>query len=157
MRKFKISKIKTGLLIILIICAFLICDFYGVKILRVITSSMEPGIKKGSVIIIMESRDFRIGDIASYKTLQNKNTITHRIVKISKSGDRYYFNFKGDSNENPDPYIVSESEIVGKYFFSIPFLGDVVSLLSNSKLLFLLLGLWSGFISGKLLRNNFFD
>ncbi len=157
MRKFKTSKVRATIIIILIICGFLICDFYRVKILRVITSSMEPGIKKGSVIIIMESRDFRIGDIASYKTLQNKNTITHRIVKISKSGDRYYFNFKGDSNENPDPYIVSESEIVGKYFFSIPFLGDVVSLLSNSKLLFLLLGLWSGFISGKLLRNNFFD
>jgi len=153
MLKSKLSKLKTALIIILFICTYLIFDYYQIKILKVVTSSMGPAIKEGSLVLIRKDNVFKIGDIASYRTLQNKNVITHRITKISKLQDKYYFYFKGDANENPDPSPISDSEIIGKYFFSIPFLGDMCNFMKNSKFLFILLSLFGGLFSGKLLKN----
>ena len=153
MLKSKLYIQKTALIIILFICTFLILDYYQIKILKVVTSSMEPTIKKGSIVLIRKENIFKTGDVASYRTSQNNNVITHRITKISKLQDKYYFYFKGDSNETPDPNPISDSEIIGKYFFSIPFLGDVSNYLKGSKFLFILLSLFSGLFSGKLFKN----
>lgn len=114
---------------------------------------MEPEIKKGSIVFIRMDNVFKTGDIASYQTLQNENAITHRITKIYKLQDKYYFHFKGDANETTDPSPISDSEIIGKYFFSLPFLGDMGDFIKNSKFLFVLLSLSGGLVSGKLFKN----
>ncbi len=152
MPKSKKTKIETLLITIFLICIFFFLDYYQIRVLKVVTSSMEPEIKKGSLVFIKKDNNFKIGDIASYQTSSGKKILTHRIVKIFKLQDNYYFNFKGDANEAPDPYPVSGSEIIGKYFFSIPFLGDLGNLITNSKFLFVLLSLFSGLMSGKLFK-----
>jgi len=128
-------------------------DYYKIRVLKVVTSSMEPKIKEGSLVFIKKDNNFKVGDIASYQTSRNNKIITHRITKISKLQDKYYFYFQGDANEIPDPNPISDSEIIGKYFFSIPFLGDITKILGNRKLIFILCGLLGGFVSGKLFKH----
>lgn len=113
---------------------------------------MEPVIKKGSLVVIKKDNILKIGDIASYQTTQSKNIVTHRITNIFKLQEKYYFYFKGDGNESQDPNPISESEIIGKYWFSIPLLGNAVDIMRNSKVMFILLGAIGGVLSGKLFK-----
>lgn len=140
-------------MIALVLCIFFFLDYYQIRVLKVVTSSMEPKIKRGSIVFIKKENNFKVGDIASYQTPASKNIVTHRVVKIFKLQCNYYFNFKGDANETIDPLPISDSEIIGKYFFSIPFLGDTGNFIKNSKFLFVLLSLSGGLLSGKLFKN----
>lgn len=84
------------------------------------SGSMEPIIKTGSIAFINEKEtDVNVGDIVTYK-LENDDLITHRIDSIDENGD---YITKGDANEVTDAKSVTKAQIVGKYKYSIPFVG----------------------------------
>ena len=90
---------------------------------RVITSgSMEPTIKKGSLVIIIPHDEYRQGDIISFNdpVIGNNN---HRIVGIVNSGGVTYFITKGDAATRPDHIPVTMDRIVGKIVLTFPYLG----------------------------------
>jgi len=90
---------------------------------RVITSgSMEPTIKKGSLVIIIPHDEYRQGDIISFNdpVIGNNN---HRIVGIVNSGGVTYFITKGDAATMPDHIPVTMDRIVGKIVLTFPYLG----------------------------------
>ena len=52
--------------------------------------------------------------------------VTHRIVEIKVIEGKYHYLTKGDANDNNDPKEVSETDVVGKVLFDVPFIGYIV-------------------------------
>lgn len=81
-------------------------SFFGFRVYRVISGSMQPTLQ--------------IGDIITYDT--GLTTVTHRIKSIDNNG----VVTKGDANDVNDD-VFNVDKIVGKYFFRI----SMISLFSN--------------------------
>lgn len=96
-----------------------------VRISTITTGSMYPTISPGSVVISTPTSEFKVGDIITYREINEKTglatgrAITHRIIAKKDN----YFITKGDANENPDALFVSKGQILGKINFIIPYLG----------------------------------
>ena len=131
----KIKLFKGIYYIVLVVVVLLAILFVGsvfpipgnYKIMTVLSGSMEPTIKMGSVVIMKPSEDYKIGDIITFqKTARAKNPITHRIVEMEVIEGNPVYITKGDANEDPDSGRVYKNQIIGKVLFSIPFLGYAV-------------------------------
>lgn len=96
------------------------------KIKVVLSGSMEPTIKTGSVVIVKPANDYKIGDIISFQTAIDKSLITHRIYDVKIVGSEPRYITKGDANNAPDQREILQREIIGKLLLSIPYLGYVV-------------------------------
>jgi signal peptidase len=121
----------------------------------VLTSSMEPFIRKGSLVITTESEKYNINDVITYKTGQDSETITHRITELKNTENKVLFITKGDANEHNDPEPVEKKNIVGKVVLVIPSLFNILSFISSYKvipiLFYLPIGLLFGILSHKLM------
>ena len=143
---------KITLITIIILTALLLMyclEIKEIKVYRVVSSSMEPEIKMGSLVLISKCREYGVKDIVSYKTYQNETPVTHRIMKISKTHDKYFFTMKGDKNENEDLYPISQDEIIGKVILEVPFLGDLPKIFLSYKFIGLTVYLPAGIFIGK--------
>lgn len=98
----------------------------------VLTGSMEPKIPKGSVVINQwaDQKNFSIGDVITYQHPADKKIIyiTHRIVKIDKTGLLWKFETKGDVNPAADFGLVTQAGIEGKVILMIPLIGYLIEL-----------------------------
>lgn len=122
------------------------------RILRVVSPSMEPAIKKGSLIMVKSNTKYSIGDIISYKSDLGSSILTHRIEKIVKIENHYFFITKGDNNEAEDPNPVSQKNIIGKVIFSISFIRIFYENRILTKTTFILFMFIEGFILGNLFK-----
>lgn len=145
----------TFIFLIIAISVILILVHSKISFFKVATSSMEPEIKKGSIIITAEKQKYEVGDVASYKEGKNSTVVTHRIIKILKNEDTYFFIFKGDNNENQDPHPISEKEIIGKVVYVIPYVGDLFYIIFERKFILYPISITSGFLLGKNFRKQF--
>jgi signal peptidase I, archaeal type len=103
-------------------------DIYGYRALIVLSGSMEPTIKTGSLIFIKKEKNYKKNDVVSYGSVVRKNAIvTHRIIDIIKKQNIKYFILKGDANKSRDLYPVPATAVLGKFIFAIPFLGYFIS------------------------------
>ena len=121
---------------VLSIVVFLAAMFFGVKALNVMSGSMEPGIPTGSMIFTtkIDAKDIKLGDVITTQRTQGEGLITHRVLDISPvdgSPNAFEMRMQGDANatEDPQPYVITEAD---KYFFHLPFVGLVSSLLKTS-------------------------
>ena len=117
----------------------------NIKIYKISSSSMSPSLNLNSLVIVKKPKILKTGDIISYKQNNTGPIITHRITDISFIHGNYFFNTKGDNNEEKDPQPISEKEIIGKVVVSVPYLGIVVF---NKNKLFFIISILLGFISG---------
>jgi signal peptidase I len=94
----------------------------------VMSGSMEPAIRTGSIISVREEEEYGIDDIITVDIPERTaDTFTHRIVEeIEEDGETKYIT-KGDANETEDPEPVSEDLIIGSLFFKIPYLGYLIN------------------------------
>lgn len=137
-KKIKISSIITDAILIVLVMISLVIGFSflpvknNYKFLAVTSGSMEPFIKTGNLAIIKPAGNYKIGDIITFKTpnaISTKETTTHRISSISEQDGIQIYSTKGDANNSLDSQIVTKSQIVGKYQFSIRFLGYLLQYL----------------------------
>jgi signal peptidase I len=91
------------------------------RIYTVQSGSMEPALKLGSLIFVKPSSNYKVGDIITIKA--GKNTVTHRIADIKDQDGEKIFTTKGDANEEADPEGVLSTNIIGKTFLSLPYVG----------------------------------
>ncbi len=100
---------------------------FGVTSMIVLSGSMsgnEPGhIEVGDLIVTksVDPETLKVGDVITFME-QGTTTVTHRIIAINNDGT---FKTKGDANNAEDKAPVQHEDIVGKYVFRIPKLGDV--------------------------------
>lgn len=101
----------------------------GYQLFVVMSGSMEPSIKTGSVVLVGSQDKYKEGDVVTYFAGEKKNlrdikaTVTHRIVKTTEDG----YTTKGDANNTEDRETVTTRSILGKVIFSVPYFGRVVA------------------------------
>ncbi|MGW8185537.1 MAG: signal peptidase I [Candidatus Moraniibacteriota bacterium] len=99
----------------------------NIKILSVLSGSMEPQIHTGSLIFIKPASEYRVGDVVTKTTEEKGTTITHRIIEKEIIDGKTVFVTKGDANNADDNEKVPKETIIGKVFLNIPYLGYAVN------------------------------
>lgn len=138
-------------LIIVVGGMFLGLYILGFKPYVVLSGSMEPTIKTGSLCIINQNvkyNEIKEKDIIAFR-FNNGTLVTHRVYKKTKNG----LTTKGDNNKNTDKNIITKNNYVGKNIFWIPKAGYVVGLVQSTKgkiifITVIILLLVSGFLFG---------
>lgn len=99
------------------------------KILSVMSGSMEPAIKTGSVVIIFPRNSYSAGEIITFKQFkENKDVFTtHRLASIEEKDGNKIFKTKGDANEEGDFEPIEPGSVVGKVVLAVPYLGYAIS------------------------------
>lgn len=99
----------------------------GVELVVIRGASMEPAIPRGAAILIKtDTGRLAVGDAASYR-LASGTLVTHRIVRVADNDGELFYEFKGDANEDPDPVVVADEQVVGRVELSAPVLGYVLA------------------------------
>ena len=97
------------------------------KVMTVISGSMEPAIKTGSVVVVKPVSDYNIGDVITFGPYsKTKAPTSHRIFDIKVVNGQPVYITKGDVNNAPDTREIKKSDILGKVLFSAPYLGYAV-------------------------------
>jgi signal peptidase I len=128
-----IRKLLSGLAIFVLVFSLgfmLFVSFSPVKsvqLLKVMSGSMEPAIKTGSLVLVKatEPSNLKEGDVITYTTNSPLSPITHRVVKVESENNTFKFITKGDANNNSDIDEVSENQVLGKVVTNTPYLGYV--------------------------------
>ena len=117
-------------IVVLIAVALAGVRLVGLQPYTVLSGSMEPTYKTGSIIYVKKTdyHSLRVGDPISF--MVNERTVaTHRIVEIVPDADdpeTIRFRTKGDNNDTADG-LVHYKNVIGKVLFSIPYLGYVAN------------------------------
>lgn len=110
-------------------------QIFGYQLKTVLSGSMEPGIKTGSIIAVKPGGDmsrFSEGDVITFKQEENV-LVTHRITETIKNGDQVMYRTKGDNNDSEDMEPVLSENVVAEYNgFTIPYIGYFMDF-TNSK------------------------
>ena len=124
MKNKKLGKATIWIAFIFISFLFVMMVWGGLRPLTVVSGSMEPSIKTGSVAIIetnlTDFKDIKEGDIITLDI--GGSFVTHRAVDITEDG----VYTKGDANNAKDPWIVTNDNYYGKELFSIPYIGFLI-------------------------------
>ena len=108
---------------------------FGIRSYTVLTGSMEPTLPVGSIIYTKSNLGYNIGDIITFKNL-NGTTITHRVAAVENNGQIIY-RTRGDANRVSDQGFITADQIIGKTYFSLPFIGKVSAMLKTPQGLFM--------------------
>lgn len=123
------SKIAYAAFLILfaLVCTLFLVSFLpipgNIEIRIVQSGSMEPEIRTGSIVILRPVDTYEINDIVTFQTGDSDVPTTHRIVDSQLSRGELRFETKGDANGDADRQLIDPEDIIGKVFFSVPFLG----------------------------------
>ena len=105
--------------------------------LTVLTSSMEPKLPPGTLVVVKPTpvSDIRIGDVITYQLYSGQpEVVTHRVIeRVSSSDGTVSFITKGDANGVPDANPVREVQVRGTVWYSIPWLGWVNTWLTGER------------------------
>ncbi|WP_066256869.1 signal peptidase I SipW [Neobacillus drentensis] len=111
-------------------------SFLGYQLKTVLSGSMEPTFKTGSIIAvkpISDTTNLKEKDIVTFME-QDQKIVTHRIIKVIKQGDQVLYQTKGDNNEDADVNPIMSQNVVAKYTgFTIPLLGYLIDFAKSSK------------------------
>lgn len=122
-------KYLTILVILVVAAAMLLVGvrLYGLRVYTVLSGSMEPTYRTGSLIYVREidPEDIRPGTPVTF--LLDQNTVaTHRVIEVvpdEEDPSVLRFRTKGDANEGPDNALVHSRNIIGTPVYTIPYLG----------------------------------
>jgi len=106
----------------------------NIQILKVLSGSMEPAIKVGSLILVKKVKVGRIsvGDIITFHSQEEPGLlITHRVVGKEEKDGELWFSTKGDANDTADISRIKFDQIDGKVLFSLPLIGYVSAWISS--------------------------
>lgn len=138
MRYVRLSRlgwIALGILLLPIVGQILFTVLPGVGSYVVLSGSMTPTFKPGSVIYTHDSGHYEPGDAITF--VHDGELITHRIVRKTSDG----FVTKGDARTYPDSFVVQPDQIRGEVVLSIPLYGYLTHpVFSRSAYLYAILG-----------------
>jgi len=121
------------ILILLFFFVFPLLPIHGnYKLLKVLSGSMEPIIRTGSVIMVKPVDEYEIGDIITFDlSSSGAEPITHRIHDIKTRDEIVFYVTKGDANNAPDMREIEKENIMGKTILAIPFIGYAVDFIQK--------------------------
>lgn len=118
-------------MVLVILALLLIVSVFPIpgnfKMLVVLSGSMEPKIHTGSVVVIRPAASYKIGDVVTYGAISKTETpVTHRIVEMRAQTGQPVYITKGDANNTNDQKEITNKDIDGKVYFSVPYAGYAV-------------------------------
>lgn len=121
--------------VVLLAVALVGVRIVGLQPYVVLSGSMEPTYRVGSLIYVKEVdyKQLQVGDPITYMISQD-TVVTHRITEVlvdEEDPDTLRYFTKGDANEVADGVSVHYKNILGKPVFSIPYLGYVSNYIQN--------------------------
>lgn len=124
---------------------------FGRTMFQVISPSMEPTLKLGTVVMVKQVNPSEIqeGDIISFYSRDPdiyKDVVTHRVDEVRRKKDGVLFFTKGDANPSRDKYSVRENQFIGKVVGVCDALGSFVMLLNHRWIFILLIIVPMGYI-----------
>jgi signal peptidase len=126
--------ISTVLVVIVVaIAVFLVGSrIAGFRVFTVLTPSMEPAYKVGSLIYVKKTAPdkIKVGDPITFVLNEDLVVATHRVVRIDAENKHFYT--KGDANNVEDQDPVHFNNLIGRPVFSIPYLGYVSNWIQHS-------------------------
>jgi signal peptidase I len=119
-------------------------QFGGFRAFIVSSSSMEPTIATGSLIVTqyIHPTQLQKEDMITFiAPTKDREFVTHRITSVSHQQNLSIFKTKGDNNKSEDAWMLAGGAVVGKVFVTIPYLGFFVAFIKSKIgiLLFILL------------------
>jgi signal peptidase len=95
----------------------------------VLSGSMEPAMPVGGLSFV-EPRDedtqIRVGDVVTYRRPDDESTlVSHRVHAITDHLGEPTIWTVGDANEAPDPWAITEDQVIGRVRFTLPFVGQL--------------------------------
>lgn len=120
-----LTHIVLGLVVLVSLVAFLLPAVFGSRAAIVLSGSMEPALRLGSVAFIQptDPATVQVGDLIAFNPAHDPDvTVCHRVIEVVGDSPPT-FRTKGDANEDPDLYIVTGASVHGKVNFSIPYAG----------------------------------
>ena len=112
----------------------------GAKAFAVASDSMAPLLHRGDVVFVRRA-DFDklvVGDVISAHFPQDDGVFTHRIVRVD--AEKQQVCTRGDHNMSDDPMATDAANIIGKLWFSLPYLGFISFGIQNYTIIYILLG-----------------
>ena len=89
---------------------------YSLKM--VLSGSMSPAIKTGSIVAVKPVSSYSVGDVITFKKGQGEeNILTHRIIGQTEQS----FITQGDANNVADANPVKKEQILGKVVLAVPY------------------------------------
>lgn len=110
--------------------SFVVLYLFGLKPYIVMSGSMEPDIRTGSITFVNRNYDFEdveVGDVVSF-IADNDATVIHRAISINNG----MIETQGDANNLSDGFTTSETNFKGVVSFTIPAVGYFFNWLSST-------------------------
>lgn len=102
----------------------------GITPFTVLSGSMsgdrEGHLEIGDLIFVqkVDASELKEGDVISF--MASGSVTTHRIIEINKEDGQLQFITKGDANNTKDQLPVFEDQVVGRFLYRVPKVGDFV-------------------------------
>lgn len=132
MHIYKNNKIQYIIILSLLVVTFAIVLGRTKKIVFIVSDSMSPAIKKGTLAIIdkYDINNIEIGDIICYTDTKNNRDIVHRVVEkniVDTHG--IVIRTQGDNNKSVDNIEVTVENYIGKVGIYIYIIDIIVEIL----------------------------
>ena len=129
--------ISTIVVVLVVILALLLVGvrLIGFQVFTVLSGSMEPAYKTGSLIYVKDVDPMTLtdGDVITFM-LDEDTVATHRIVGVvpdETDPTTIRFRTKGDANNFEDGQLVHYKNVIGTPVFTIPGLGYLANYIQN--------------------------
>jgi signal peptidase len=106
----------------------------GFRPLAVLSGSMEPAYRAGSIVFVDTNADagsIRVGDTITYSVVDGGTVVTHRVVAIDQ--DDRLFTTKGDANGSEDGPVPFDSLVGRTVGFYIPWVGSLILMVGTAQ------------------------
>lgn len=124
-----LSWLLTFLLLLVLTAAVLIPRLAGATPFTVLTSSMEPSLPPGTLVVARPTapEDIEIGDVVTFQIESGKaQVVTHRVIGVRPGRDgKPEFLTQGDANRVADEGWRPAGSVRGVVWYSVPKLGYV--------------------------------
>lgn len=97
----------------------IVAGFVGISGILIVSTkgvSMQPAFSEGDLAILHRTKQYSVGDVAVYRSLNMDTSVMHRIV----ASDSGRYTFKGDNNTWLDPERPTRDQLLGKLALRIP-------------------------------------
>lgn len=112
---------------------------FQVKIVK--SGSMEPYMMTGGIVVIRNATSYVEGEVITFTGHSSEIPTTHRIIGTENVDGVTHFITKGDANEERDTETVTTDMILGKVFFTVPYVGFILDFARQPLGFFLLIGI----------------
>lgn len=131
----------------------------GYQLYIVEGGSMSPTFELGSIVLVrpLEPMEVRAGDIITYRDPDPEKAetiVTHRVMQVLPTEPPSFIT-RGDANDADDPLPLSGGNLIGRVYYSVPYIGYLFSFVRTRTGILLLVIVPALLIIGSELRKLF--